>query len=76
MSHGKSLGPDGLTVEFYVFYWNVLADLLFKAILDFFLTFNLPKSWGKTFVVLIPKKENPTSVINFRPISLCNVCVF
>lgn len=74
MGRGKSPGPDGLTVEFYVFYWNVIGDALFQAISDFFTTLTLPKSWGKTFVVLIPKKNNPVSVTDFRPISLCNVC--
>lgn len=73
MSHGKSLGPYGLI---YVFYWNVIGDHLFKTFSKFFfLTSNLPPSWGKTFVVLIPKKENPIFLIaDFKPISHCNVC--
>lgn len=39
----------------------------------FFFTGHLPNSWGKTFVTLIPKKNNPSCVTDFRPISLCNV---
>lgn len=34
----------------------------------------LPRSWGQTFVTLIPKKDNHVLVIDFQLISLCNVC--
>lgn len=40
----------------------------------FFAKVVLPKAWGKTYVVLIPKVDNPKCVLDFRPISLCNVC--
>ena len=33
----------------------------------------MPKSWGRTYVTLIPKREHPKMVSDFRPISLCNV---
>lgn len=41
-------------------------------ILHFFQTSSLPTSWGRTFIALIPKKDSPKLVSNFRPIS-CNV---
>lgn len=34
----------------------------------------MPKSWGLTFVVLIPKKDLPKYVSSYLSISLCNVC--
>ncbi|XP_039135720.1 uncharacterized protein LOC120273142 [Dioscorea cayenensis subsp. rotundata] len=74
MSRGKSPGPDGFNAEFYLFYWNILGDHIFKAITHFFDTAKIPNSWGKTFVVFIPKIEHPQKVSDFRPISLCNVC--
>lgn len=74
MPSGKSPGTEGLNSEFYLFYWNIVGDHLFKAISFFFNSGQLPSSWGKTYVALIPKKPNPTSVSDFRPISLCNVC--
>lgn len=48
--------------------------IFFKPIYFSFNTSKLPNSWGKTLVVLIPKKYFPQSVKDFRPISLCNVC--
>lgn len=74
MSHGKSPSPDGMNVEFYLFYWNLIGGHLFNAISYFFNTGSLPHSWGKTYVALDPKIAHPISVKDFRPISLCNVC--
>lgn len=73
MAKGKSSGRDGLNVEFYLFHWDIIKAPLFKAISHFFLTPSLPKSWGKTFTILIPKSDNPKTVMDFRPITLCNV---
>lgn len=70
---GKSPGPDGMNAEFYKFFMDDLSDLLLNAIKYFFSHAVMPKAWGKTFIVLIPKKEHPKFVSDFRPISLCNV---
>lgn len=51
-----------------------MTDSLFRAIRHFSLTTSLPKVWGKTFVVLIPKKDSANLVVDFRSISFCNVC--
>lgn len=50
-----------------------LSDLLMNAIKYFFSHAVMPKVWGKTFIVLIPKKEHPKIVSDFCSISLCNV---
>lgn len=67
MVNGKGLGPNGLNVEFYLFYWDIIKEPLFKAITHFLTSAQLPSSWGKTFIVLIPKLDKP------RTVSLCNV---
>ena len=55
MPRGKSPKLDDLNDESYLFYWDIVRDPLFKVIDYFFQTVCLPKAWGKTFVVLIPK---------------------
>ncbi|XP_020096969.1 uncharacterized protein LOC109716078, partial [Ananas comosus] len=74
MPNGKAPGPDGLQAEFFKNYWDIVGLDLCKAIKHFFLHANLPKGWGQTYITLVPKKENPSRVADFRPISLCNVC--
>lgn len=70
----KSPGPDSLNAQFSRFYWNDVGDSIYTTIRFFFDNFVMPKSCGRMFISLIPKKPNPKIVSDFRPISLCNVC--
>lgn len=63
--------------------WNfmcfiaILSVIIFQCHFSFFLFFytaKIPDSWGRTFVALISKKDNPIFVMDFRLISLCIVC--
>ena len=65
MPGGKSPGPDGLNADFYMFYWSTVGDHLFQEVSHFFNTCKLPSSWGRTFVALIPKIDNPKKVDDF-----------
>ena len=40
---------------------------------DFFHMGVMPEGVNSTSIVLIPKNSNPTSLTDYRPISLCNV---
>lgn len=62
-----------MNAEFYKFFWEDLSDLLMNAITYFFSHVVMLKAWGKTYIILIPKKEHPKFVSDFCPISLCNV---
>jgi hypothetical protein len=44
-----------------------------KAVLDFLNNGNFDTSINATYIALIPKIKNPTCIIEYRPISLCNV---
>lgn len=73
MSNGKSSGPDGLSPFFYKFYWEIIKERLVKAVQFFFLHGVLIHPLNYTFITLIPKRENPSLVEHYCPISLCNV---
>lgn len=70
----KSPGLDEFNIEFFCNFWPIIGNHLFLAIRYFFDYSIMPSSWGKTFIILIPKKEKPKTVLDFSPISLCNVC--
>ena len=70
----RSPGLDGLTVEFYLHFWDVLAPLLLRVANDCFLRCSLPDSMKGSVTRLIFKKRGERKCLkNWRPISLLNV---
>lgn len=69
----KALGPDGFTSAFFQHYWDVVGSDVTEAILLFFRSGILPKSWNSTVLSLIPKSQAPSTIKDFRPITCCNV---
>ena len=73
MAKGKSVGSDGLPMEFYVAFWDLLGEDLvnvFNASLEAGL---LPFSQREALIALIFKKGDRLDHTNWRPISLLNV---
>ena len=66
----KALGPNGFTMAFWQFSWDIMK----KDVMDFFKDFHqqgrFVKSLNSTFLVLIPKKEGVKDIKDFRPVSL------
>ncbi|WOK92853.1 retrotransposon protein [Canna indica] len=73
LSRGKAPGPNGFNTEFYIRYWSILKDSIFKAFNEFSSIAIVPSSWGSTNLVFVPKKEGPSLIVDYRPIALCNV---
>jgi hypothetical protein len=69
----KSLGLDGFGVSFYQHHWESIGAKVRGAVLDFLNGCNFIPSINETFIVLIPKLANVATVVDFRPISFCNV---
>ncbi|XP_074318651.1 uncharacterized protein LOC141655470 [Silene latifolia] len=69
----KSPGPDGMNGLFFQTYWHIVGPLVVKTVLDILRGQDIPPELNKTQIVLIPKKKAPDKIVDFRPISLCNV---
>jgi hypothetical protein len=69
----RSPGPDGWTSEFFIFFFDLVGVDLLQLVEDSRLKGKISRSLNATFLVLIPKKDNPRTFFDFRPISLCNL---
>jgi hypothetical protein len=69
----KAPGPDGLQAIFYKKFWNICGAEVTREVLQAVNTGVIPNGWNDTTVVLIPKVDDPESITQFRPTSLCNL---
>ena len=74
MENGKSLGVDGIPIEFYKeFLETIIPDLQKTFNETLFTNKKMPKTWNQAMITLIPKKGNIKLFKYWRPISL--LCV-
>jgi hypothetical protein len=69
----KAPGPDGFNAGFFQKHWEIVGLEVCKAVLYSLNNATLDSVLNSTFITLIPKMSSPTSVTEFRQISLCNV---
>ncbi|VFQ79087.1 unnamed protein product [Cuscuta campestris] len=63
-------GPDGFNGSFFRACWHIIKDDVVSAAQEFFVGVPVPKSYGSTFITLIPKNDSPKRFGDYRPISL------
>jgi hypothetical protein len=66
----KSPGPDGVNFGFIKEFRGELKNDIMRFVTEFHRNWKLAKGINSTFIVLIPKVDNPQRLIDFRPISL------
>ncbi|XP_057550629.1 uncharacterized protein LOC130828682 [Amaranthus tricolor] len=66
----KAPGFDGYNFKFIREMWDTIKDDIYEFVLDFFVTGSSVRHVNVTWVTLIPKSENPTSIEEYRPISM------
>ncbi|KAK4267368.1 hypothetical protein QN277_024155 [Acacia crassicarpa] len=69
----KSPGPDGFNALFYQNQWATVGMSIISYVKFLFANPQAISEINNTLIVLIPKKDHPESMGDFRPISLCNV---
>ena len=69
----KSPGSDGFNFNFIKSCWEVLKADVMAAVQLFHTTGSLPKGCNASFIALILKVRDPSSLDQFRPISLVGV---
>ena len=73
MARGKSPGSDGLTVEFFLKFWDVLGSDLVEVFNSSYRDGLLPSSSCKGLITLLFKKGDRLDRKNWRPITLLNI---
>lgn len=65
-----SPGPDGFTFGFYKTCWETIKGDVMRMMNEFHLNGKLVKGFNPSFICLIPKKDAPQRIDDYRPISL------
>ena len=73
MCRNKSPGPDGLSVEFYCKFWDLIGPILLDVFNTCYADSNLCDSMKTSNTRLVFKKGDRKNLKNWRPISLLNV---
>ena len=73
MPNNKSPGEDGIIVEFYKMFWNLIGDDLHEVFLNGLENEELAYSQYLALIILLYKKGPRENIKNWRPISLLNV---
>ncbi|KAJ3584387.1 hypothetical protein NHX12_014882, partial [Muraenolepis orangiensis] len=73
MQGRRAPGIDGLSVEFYKAYWDVLSNDLLDVFNESLASGSMPVSCRRAVITLLPKKGNLQDINNWRPVSL--LCV-
>ena len=70
----KTPGSDGLTTEFYLFFWEVLSDYFYNSLLMSIEKGELTIEQRRGVINIIPKGDKDHRLIkNWRPITVLNV---
>jgi hypothetical protein len=73
MPSDKAPGPDGFNGLFLKKCWHFIKGDFYSLCADFYSGLINLECINKSFIILLPKKDSPESVNDYRPISLMNI---
>lgn len=72
LASNKSPGPDGFNGDFLKKFWPLIKQDFYALCQKFHDGEICVRSINRSFITLVPKKDHPTSISDYRPISLLN----
>ncbi|MCI11439.1 LINE-1 reverse transcriptase like, partial [Trifolium medium] len=66
----KCPGPDGFNFNFLKACWDILKGDIMDFLHEFHSSAHLPKAITASFLALVPKKDHPQALSDYRPICL------
>ncbi|GKV49874.1 hypothetical protein SLEP1_g56597 [Rubroshorea leprosula] len=69
----KAPGPDGFNFRFVKSEWEVIKEDVIDFLQEFHKNSKMVRGLNSSFIVLVPKVDNPQRIEEFRPISLIGV---
>lgn len=66
----KSPGPDGINFKFIKRFWHLFKPDVLRFLDEFYVNGIFSRGCNASFIVLIPKVENPQALDEYRPVSL------
>lgn len=72
LPNNKSLGPDGFNGEFLKKFWHLISHYFYDLCQEFHEGEICVKSINRSYITIIPKKDCPISISDYKPISLLN----
>lgn len=75
MAKNKCPGPNGFSVEFFLETWHIVGEDVTRGILPFFKHLHMPRIINYAALALIPKHNSASEIVDYRPISCCNVII-
>ena len=74
MKNDKSPGTDGMTVNFFKFFWTDIGYFVVRSINEGFMRGEMSVTQKEGVIICLPKEGKPREYLeNWRPISLLNV---
>ncbi|CAN1763719.1 Putative ribonuclease H protein At1g65750 [Linum perenne] len=73
MNPNKAPGPDGLNPCFFQTFWSTIGGAISESCREWLAHNFFPDAVRHTNIILLPKKQVPSSMADLRPISLCDV---
>ncbi|GKV45281.1 hypothetical protein SLEP1_g52387 [Rubroshorea leprosula] len=69
----KASGPDGFNFRFIKCEWELIKDDVIRFLQEFHKNSKMVRGLNTSFIVLVPKSNNPQKIEEYRPISLIGV---